>query len=85
MPPVRTDLRDAAGLAGLVKDRDLVALRGHTKHAPMAPSGNSSGRGAALTGFPGHYPMDEEHIARYLKSSRDPAAFEEYLKEQVFG
>jgi glutaconate CoA-transferase, subunit A len=33
MPPVWTDLPDAAGL---VKDRDLVALGGHTRNAPMA-------------------------------------------------
>jgi glutaconate CoA-transferase subunit A len=33
MPPVWTDL---AGAAALVKDRDLVALAGHTRAAPMA-------------------------------------------------
>jgi len=33
MPPVWTDLPHAAAL---VKDRDLVALGGHTRHAPMA-------------------------------------------------
>jgi glutaconate CoA-transferase subunit A len=33
MPPVWTDLAKAAAL---VKDGDLVALGGHTKHAPMA-------------------------------------------------
>lgn len=33
MPPVWTSLSEAAGL---VKDGDLVALGGHTKHAPMA-------------------------------------------------
>ena len=33
MPPVWTDL---AGAAALVKDRDLVALTGHTRAAPMA-------------------------------------------------
>lgn len=33
MPPVWTDLARAAAL---VKDGDLVALAGHTKHAPMA-------------------------------------------------
>ena len=41
--------------------------------------------GAGPTGFPGYYEMDEDHISRYLKSSRDPAAFEAYLQEQVFG
>jgi glutaconate CoA-transferase, subunit A len=33
MPPVWTDL---AAAAALVKDGDLVALGGHTRHAPMA-------------------------------------------------
>jgi glutaconate CoA-transferase subunit A len=33
MPPVWTDLADAAGL---VQDGDLLALGGHTRHAPMA-------------------------------------------------
>jgi glutaconate CoA-transferase subunit A len=33
MPPVWTELADAAAL---VKDGDLVALGGHTKNAPMA-------------------------------------------------
>jgi glutaconate CoA-transferase, subunit A len=33
MPPVWTDLADAAAL---VADRDLVALGGHTRQAPMA-------------------------------------------------
>jgi len=33
MPPVWTDLAKAAAL---VRDGDLVALCGHTKHAPMA-------------------------------------------------
>ena len=33
MPPAWTDL---AGAAALVKDRDLVALGGHTRQAPMA-------------------------------------------------
>jgi hypothetical protein len=41
--------------------------------------------GAGPTGYPGDYEMDEDHISRYLKSSRDPAAFEAYLQEQVFG
>jgi glutaconate CoA-transferase subunit A len=33
MPPVWTDL---AAAAALVRDGDLVALGGHTRHAPMA-------------------------------------------------
>ena len=33
MPPVWTDLATAAAL---VNDGDLVALSGHTRHAPMA-------------------------------------------------
>jgi len=41
--------------------------------------------GAGPTGFPGYYQMDQDHISRYLKSSKDPATFEEYLQQQVFG
>ncbi|MGA9460372.1 MAG: CoA-transferase [Desulfobaccales bacterium] len=40
--------------------------------------------GAAPTGFPGYYGQDEAHLARYLKSARDPAAWEDYLQEYVF-
>ncbi len=39
--------------------------------------------GAAPTGFPGYYGLDEEEIARYLKSSKDPAGFAAYLQEYV--
>lgn len=39
--------------------------------------------GAAPTGYPGYYPQDEAHLADYLKSSRDPAAFAQYLRERV--
>jgi len=41
--------------------------------------------GAGPTGFPGYYQIDQDHISRYLKSSKDPATFEEYLQQQVFG
>jgi glutaconate CoA-transferase subunit A len=41
--------------------------------------------GAAPTDFPGYYAQDEEHLSLYLKSARDPAAFDEYLQEYVFG
>jgi glutaconate CoA-transferase, subunit A len=40
--------------------------------------------GAAPTGFPGYYDMDEEHIAAYLTSSKDMDAFAAYLKEHIF-
>ena len=40
--------------------------------------------GAAPTGFPGYYGQDEAHLALYLKSARDPAAWEDYLQEYVF-
>ncbi len=40
--------------------------------------------GAAPTGFPGYYGQDEAHIALYLKSARDPAAWAAYLQEYVF-
>lgn len=40
--------------------------------------------GAAPTGFPGYYPQDEEHIALYLKSAQDPAAWTAYLQKYVF-
>lgn len=40
--------------------------------------------GAGLTGFPGYYDQDEEHIALYLKSARDPAAWDEYLQKYVY-
>ena len=40
-------------------------------------------QGAWPTAFPGYYGPDEEHIARYLKSARDPAVFGDYLEEHV--
>ena len=40
--------------------------------------------GAAPTGFPGYYDLDEAHIALYLKSAKDPAAWEGYLQKYVF-
>jgi glutaconate CoA-transferase subunit A len=39
--------------------------------------------GAAPTGYPGYYPQDEAHLALYLESTRKPAAFALYLKDQV--
>ena len=39
--------------------------------------------GAAPTGYPGYYPQDEAHLALYLESTRKPAAFAHYLKDQV--
>jgi glutaconate CoA-transferase subunit A len=41
--------------------------------------------GAAPTGFPGYYGQDQEQISMYLKKSKDPAAFAEYLREWIFG
>lgn len=41
-------------------------------------------QGAWPTEFPGYYGPDEEHIALYLKSAKDPAAFADYLQGQVF-
>ena len=40
--------------------------------------------GAAPTGFPGYYEQDEAHFALYLKSARDPAAWDDYLKTCVY-
>lgn len=40
--------------------------------------------GAAPTDFSGYYGPDEEHIALYLKRSKDPAAFADYLQEYVY-
>jgi glutaconate CoA-transferase subunit A len=41
--------------------------------------------GAAPTGYPGYYPHDEAHLALYLKSSREAAAFTRYLEDHVWG
>jgi glutaconate CoA-transferase subunit A len=40
--------------------------------------------GAAPTGYPGYYDLDEEHIALYLKSAKDPATWGDYLQRYVF-
>ena len=40
--------------------------------------------GAAPTGFPGYYDLDEAQIALYLKSAKDPAAWGEYLDKYVY-
>ncbi len=42
-------------------------------------------RGAWPTEFPGYYGPDSEHIALYLQHAKDPAAFGDYLQEQVHG
>lgn len=39
--------------------------------------------GAAPTGYPGYYPQDEAHLALYLRSSREAAAFSRYLENHV--
>jgi glutaconate CoA-transferase subunit A len=39
--------------------------------------------GAAPTGYPGYYPQDAAHLALYLESSREAAAFAAYLEEHV--
>ncbi len=36
--------------------------------------------GAAPTGFPGYYQPEEEQIALYLKSAKDPGAWNDYLQ-----
>ena len=41
-------------------------------------------QGAWPTEFPGYYGPDEEHLALYLKSAKDPAAWTEYLQKYVF-
>ena len=40
--------------------------------------------GAAPTGYPGYYDLDEGQIALYLKSAKDPAAWADYLQKYVF-
>ncbi len=41
-------------------------------------------KGAWPTEFPGYYGPDEDHIALYLKSAKDPAAWDGYLQLYVF-
>ena len=41
--------------------------------------------GAAPTGYPRYYPQDAAHLAHYLESSREAAAFARYLDVHVFG
>ena len=41
--------------------------------------------GAAPTGYPGYYPQDETHLAYYIESSREAAAFTRYLQDHVWG
>jgi glutaconate CoA-transferase subunit A len=40
--------------------------------------------GAAPTGFPGYYAQDEAHITLYLKSAKDPAAWDGYLQKYIY-
>ena len=40
--------------------------------------------GAAPTGYPGYYDLDEEQIALYLQSAKDPAAWDDYLQKYVY-
>ena len=40
--------------------------------------------GAAPTGYPGYYGLDEEQIAIYLKSAKDPATWAAYLQKYIF-
>ena len=40
--------------------------------------------GAAPTGFPGCYDADEDQIALYLQSAKDPAAWDDYLKRYIY-
>ncbi len=40
--------------------------------------------GAAPTGYPGYYDLDEGQMALYLQSAKDPAAWDDYLQRYVF-
>ena len=40
--------------------------------------------GAAPTGFPGYYGLDEAQIALYLQSAKDPATWAAYLQKYIF-
>ena len=50
-------------------------------HPPQRPG--PLPRGAAPTGYPGYYDLDEEQIALYLESAKDPAAWADYLQKYV--
>ncbi len=39
--------------------------------------------GAAPSGFSAHYELDAGELRRYLKSSKDPATFREYLEKNI--
>jgi hypothetical protein len=41
--------------------------------------------GAGPTGYPGCYPQDQTHLALYLESTRQAAAFDRYLHDYVRG
>ena len=40
--------------------------------------------GAAPTGYPGYYDLDEGQMALYLKSAKEPTAWAVYLQKYVF-
>ena len=40
--------------------------------------------GAAPTGYPGYYDLDEAQLALYLQSAKDAAAWDDYLQKYVF-
>ncbi len=40
--------------------------------------------GAAPTGYPGYYDLDEAQMALYLKSAKDAAAWADYLQKFVY-
>jgi glutaconate CoA-transferase subunit A len=40
--------------------------------------------GAAPTGYPGYYDLDEGQIGLYLQSAKDPAAWDAYLQKYIF-
>jgi glutaconate CoA-transferase subunit A len=39
--------------------------------------------GAAPTGYPGYYDLEEGEITLYLKSAKDPAAWNDYLQKNI--
>ncbi|MBI4643945.1 MAG: hypothetical protein HY790_13420 [Deltaproteobacteria bacterium] len=41
-------------------------------------------KGAWPTEYPGYYGPDEEHLALYLQSAKDPAAWADYLEKCAF-
>lgn len=41
-------------------------------------------QGARPTEFPGYYGPDAEHLAVYLKSAKDPAAWSDYMQQNIY-